>query len=341
MTSDPSALPSDPEGVAHIPVLVKETVFGMRVQPGGLFIDGTIGGGGHTSAILEESAPDGCVLGLDRDPTALRRVRQRLSNAVISDRLLLAHANFSDLIQCIQANSSHTLNFMASDALLLDLGVSSFQLETPERGFAFTQNGPLDMRMDPGQELNADQIVNQWSERELADLIYRYGEEPRSRRIAKFIVQSRPLHSTDELAAIVLKAIGGQRAENRGRGKRAQRNKGKPRIHPATRVFQALRIAVNQELERLSAALPQTLSILKPGGRLAVISFHCLEDRIVKQWMQTEARSYVADPSPPMGGYDREPTLKIITRKPLRPTQAECERNPRSRSARLRIAERI
>ncbi|MBV7330076.1 16S rRNA (cytosine(1402)-N(4))-methyltransferase RsmH [Chloroflexi bacterium TSY] len=341
MTSDTTTIPSDPDGVAHIPVLLEETVSEMRIQSDGIYIDGTIGGGGHTSAILEKSAPNGHVLGLDSDPAALRRVRRRFTSAFSSGRLLLAHANFSDLIQIAQANCSSTLDFMASDAILLDLGVSSFQLETPERGFAFAQNGPLDMRMDPSQDLNADLIVNQWSERDIADLIYRYGEEPRSRRIAKYIVQSRPLHSTDELASVVLTAIGSQGVGNRGRSRRTKWNKEKPRIHPATRVFQALRITVNQELERLSSALLQAASILKRGGRLAVISFHSLEDRIVKQWMQAEARSYVADPSHPMGGYDRVPLLRIITRKPIRPTQAEREKNPRSRSARLRVAERI
>jgi 16S rRNA (cytosine1402-N4)-methyltransferase len=210
--------------------------------------------------------------------------------------------------------------------ILLDLGVSSFQLETPARGFAMLLDGPLDMRFDPQATLTAADIVNTWDERSLADLIYRYGEESHSRRIARCLVQRRPFSTTIELAAAVERAVGGRKGS---------------RTHPATRTFQALRIAVNRELEQLEHVLPQCLQVLAPGGRLAVISFHSLEDRIVKHWMQQEARSYVPDPTLPQGGYPRQPALAVITRKPIEAGAAETAQNPRSRSAKLRIAEKL
>ena len=216
--------------------------------------------------------------------------------------------------------------FVDVDAILLDLGVSSFQLEHGGRGFSFLQDGPLDMRMDPHQNLTAGVIVNEWSETDIADTLYYFGDERKSRRIARNIVANRPIRTTTELADVVQAALGGRRGQ---------------RIHPATRTFQALRIAVNRELEALEAVLPQCVALLKPGGRLSVISFHSLEDRIVKRWMQYEAADFVRDPAHPMGGVAKSPVLRLIVRKPISPSEAEVARNPRSRSARLRIAEKL
>jgi 16S rRNA (cytosine1402-N4)-methyltransferase len=204
--------------------------------------------------------------------------------------------------------------------------VSSFQLQTPDRGFSFSQQGPLDMRFDPEQTPSAAEVVNEWPEQELAELFFRCGEEPQSRRIARYLVQHRPFATTTALAEAIEHAVGGRRGA---------------RLHPATRIFQALRILVNQELQQIEAVLPQALRLLRPGGRLAVISFHSLEDRIVKRWMAEEARIYVADPTHRYGGYERQPTLRILTRKPVMAAADEVNRNPRSRSAKLRVAEKL
>lgn len=305
----------------HIPVLAAEVIEGLQVRPGGSYIDGTLGGGGHTEAILAASAPNGRVLGLDADTAAIERVRTRLAESIAANRLSIHHANFSAMAQIAQAQ-----NFAPVDGILLDLGVSSFQFDTAERGFSLLHDGPLDMRMDPEATLTAAEIVNHWPQEELAAIFYEFGEERKSRRIARAIVNSRPLTGTAELAETVSKAVGGRRGA---------------RIHPATRVFQALRIAVNQELTHLTETLPQCLELLQPGGRLAVISFHSLEDRIVKRWMQDESRTFIPDPVHPMGGYEHTPTLQVVTRKPIAPEPAELESNPRSRSAKLRIAEKI
>jgi len=308
----------------HVPVLLREVLDGLALRPGACVIDATLGGGGHTAAILERSAPDGHVLGLDADPAALDRVRNQLNAAIETGRLTLVQTPFDQM-----ARVAHQHAITAVHAILLDLGLSSFQLESPARGFSFLRNGPLDMRFDPAQPISAADIVNTWSEQELADIIYHHGEERQSRRIARRIVQARPLYTTHELAAVVADAVGSAR-----RGRRPGR------IHPATRTFQALRIAVNHELAQVERTLPQCLDLLQPGGRLAVISFHSLEDRIVKQWMQQEARTYVPDATHPHGGYERNARLQLITRKPITPTPREVEQNPRSRSAKLRIAEK-
>jgi 16S rRNA (cytosine1402-N4)-methyltransferase len=305
----------------HIPVLVDEVITGLNLRSGAQIIDGTLGGGGHTARMLEASAPDGHILGLDADPEAVERVSRLLSAEVASGRLHLIHANFDQIAVIAEQHGFHPV-----DAILLDLGVSSFQIDTPDRGFSFQQDGPLDMRLDPTQPLRAADVVNTWSETDLANLIYEYGEERHSRRIARSLVRQRPFATTSELATAVTRAVGGRQGQ---------------RLHPATRTFQALRIAVNSELERLSQVLPQTLALLRPGGRLAIISFHSLEDRIVKQWMQREARDYVPDPYHPHGGYSRTPTLRIITPKPVTPSDVEIDNNPRSRSAKLRIAQRV
>ncbi len=321
MPANPEPIAPDPEGTVHVPVLLDEVLEGLQVRPGAQIIDATLGGGGHTRHILERSAPNGRVLGLDADPAAIRRVREELAEFVRQGRLLLVHARF-DQIQAVATAQG----FAPVDGILLDLGLSSFQLETPERGFSFARPGPLDMRFDPTQGINAQEIVNSWPEEELADLIYRLGEERRSRRIARYIVANRPIRTTEELARIVEKAVGGRRGQ---------------RIHPATKTFQALRMAVNDELGQLERTLPQCLALLKPGGRLAVIAFHSLEDRMVKRWMRREAMRYVPDPSHPQGGRERTPTLRIVTRRPIRPRPEEVARNPRSRSAKLRIAEKL
>lgn len=312
---------SDPAGAQHIPVLLPEVLDGLQVRPGAWIVDCTAGGGGHTAAMLEQSAPDGRLLALDADPAAIARVTQRLEDEVANGRLVLVQASFEQLERVVGDHG-----FVPVDGILLDLGVSSFQLETPERGFSLMAGGPLDMRFDPAASTSAADIVNAWDERELADLIYRYGEEKQSRRIARYLVQHRPFVTTTELANAIERAVGGRKGS---------------RIHPATRTFQALRIAVNRELDQLEQVLPQCLRVLKPGGRLAVISFHSLEDRIVKHWMQQEARVYVPDPARLEGGYSRQPTVRVITRKPVEAGAAEVAQNPRSRSAKLRIAEKL
>jgi len=316
-----SALTPDPHGTSHVPVLLDEVLDGLNIQPGSRVIDGTLGGGGHTQAILERSQPDGQVLAFDADPAAIRRVSERLAEPVERGRLLLVQSPFEEMSAVARQEQ-----FAPVDAILLDLGISSFQIETPGRGFAFGLEGPLDMRFDPGEGESAADLLNHLPADEIADILYRYGEEHRSRRIAQFIVNNRPIHSTGQLAAIVENAVGGRRGA---------------RTHPATQTFQALRIAVNDELGQLERVLPQTLELLRTGGRLAVISFHSLEDRIVKQWMRDEAQRYVPDPAHPLGGVERRPTVAVITKKPLVPDGAELARNPRSRSAKLRIAERL
>ncbi len=308
-----------PQG--HVPVLLREVLEGLAVGPGKRYIDATVGGGGHTRAILERSAPDGQVLALDADPAAIQRVGTSLADFVDAGRLILVHAFFDQMAQVAQAH-----DFYPVHGILMDLGVSSFQLDEAERGFSFREDAPLDMRFDPTQGPSAADLVNHLSVEELAEILWRYGEERRSRRIARAIVAARPIHTTGQLARIVEQAVGGRRGA---------------RIHPATRTFQALRIAVNDELGRLERALPQALELLTIGGRLAVISFHSLEDRIVKQWMRAEAQDHVPDPAHPTGRVPRTPRLRILTKKPIRPSPEELAANPRSRSARLRIAERI
>ncbi len=285
----------------HVPVLLSEVMAALAPQSDGWYIDCTLGGGGHTEAILEASRPAGRVLALDRDAQAVALTRDRLKS--YSARLLIVNRNFAEVGEVAQAD-----NFTQVEGILLDLGLSSLQLSDESRGFSFQAEGTLDMRFDRTQALSAAEIVNQWPERELADLIYRYGEEPRSRAIARAIVRRRPLRTTTDLAEAVARAV-------RGRG----------RIHPATRTFQALRIVVNDELSALERALPQTVDLLRSGGRLAVISFHSLEDRIVKIFLREQQRAGL---------------LSILTQKPIGASAAEIHMNPRSRSAKLRVAVR-
>ncbi len=307
-------------GLGHIPVLLREVLEGLVVRPGGVYIDGTLGAGGHAEAILAASAPDGRLLGLDRDPQAVTRATARLEP--YGERVTLRHASYVEL-----GTLAREQGFFPVEGVLFDLGFSSLQIAAAERGFAFRLAGPLDMRFDPTSAgPTAADLVNTLPEAELANLLWRYGEEPRSRRIAQAIVAARPLESTGELAEIVAAAV------ERSRGRR---------IHPATRVFQALRIAVNRELESLETALPQAVEALRPGGRLAVITFHSLEDRIVKRFFKQEARGCICPPEAPICTCEHQPTLRLVNRKPLRPSAEELAANPRSRSAKLRVAEKL
>ena len=305
----------------HTPVLMSEVLAALALGPGATWADGTLGGGGQALALLECTAPSGRLLALDADPTALVAAGERLRQALgpgFEQRVTLVHSHFDDLEAVAQRSG-----FSQVDGVLLDLGVSSHQLDTAERGFSFQHGGPLDMRLDPTKGSTAADLLASLDEKELADIIYRYGEERGSRRIARFVAERRrtqPIKTTAELAELVLRAMGGHRGQ----------------IHPATRTFQALRIAVNGELERLEAVLPQAVSLLRPGGRLAVISFHSLEDRIVKQFMRDQS-GYAGGDNPASGPV----RLRIITRKPLVAGEDELRTNPRSRSAKLRVAERV
>ena len=307
------------EAPPHIPVLLDEVMQELDPNPGQRFIDATVGAGGHAAAILEATAPDGRVLALDADPAALNIARQRL--APYGHRVRLVKANFE---QVARIANSH--NFIPAHGILLDLGLSSMQLSVVERGFSFQAEGPLDMRYDPSGPYTAADLVNSLPQDELADMLYRFGEERRSRAIARAIVAARPLHTTRELADVIIRAVGGRR---------------KARIHPATRTFQALRIAVNNELDVLSSALPEMTAILAPGGRLAIISFHSLEDRIVKNFFIQESRDCICPPEQLNCICGHRATLRIITRKPITARSSELSTNPRARSAKLRVAERI
>jgi 16S rRNA (cytosine1402-N4)-methyltransferase len=308
--------------VGHVPVLLNEAIDLLNPHPGGSYLDGTLGGGGHATAILERSSPDGRLLGLDLDPAALQRVAERLSP--FGDRVVLAQDSFADLERVARWNG-----FAPCDGILLDLGLSSFQLAAPERGFAIAAPGPLDMRFNPQANIpTAGDLVNRLSADELTDLFRHFGEEPRARAIARAIVQERgrrPIATTTALAAVVERVSGPRRG----------------RIHPATRVFQALRIAVNGELAALERALPQAIEILRIGGRLVVITFHSLEDRMVKHYFAGLASPCVCPPDFPICVCGRRPTVKLLTRHGLRPSPAEVARNPRSRSATLRAVEKI
>lgn len=304
----------------HKSVLLAEVIQALQPRAGGIYIDGTIGAGGHAAAILEASAPDGQLFGLDRDESALKLAAQQL--AEFGSRLHLVHSNFDQLRQVATQH-----NIPRAHGILLDLGISSMHVDQAERGFSFLTDGPLDMRMDRTAGQTAADLVNHLPEKELADLLYHYGEERQSRRIARAIVKARPIRRTRELAQVIVSAVGG-----RWEG-------GKGRIHPATRSFQALRIAVNDELASLERALPQALDWLQPGGRLAVISFHSLEDRIVKQYFKQESQDCICPPEQPVCICRHKATIDIITKKPITPSLQEIDKNPRARSAKLRVVE--
>ncbi len=301
----------------HEPVLLRETVELLAPGPGKLMVDGTLGGGGHTLPLLEAGAS---VIGLDQDADALAFARARLDEWSGSLRIL--HANFRDLEDVLQRIGAGPL-----DGALLDLGVSSRQLETPERGFSFLRNGPLDMRMDSQCSVTAADLVNNASGSQLEAIFRNFGEEPAARRIAAYLVRerrARPFKDTFDLAQFVERSIGRH-----------------GRVHPATRVFQALRIAVNRELEALSEGLEQFTARLKPGGRLAVITFHSLEDRIVKNFFKTRSALQIDRPEWPEARPNPDLLFKAVTRRPLVASDAEQSRNPRSRSAKLRVVEKI
>ncbi len=293
---------------AHEPVLYEEVLAALSPRSGKKYIDATVGAAGHAVGILERSSLDGRLLGIDLDVDALQLAHKALARYI--SRAVLVQGSFAFL-----GDIARRYGFFPADGVLLDLGLSTMQLTEPERGFSFQLEGPLDMRFDRSADLTAADLVNEVPEAELADLIYHYGEERRSRRIARAIVKARPLRTTTELAEVVARALG-----RRGR------------IHPATRTFMALRIAVNRELEGLAEGLTQAVQSLAPGGRIAVISFHSLEDRIVKWYFREQAAA---------GDGETEPTLKLLKRKPIRPSEAEREGNPASRSAKLRVAEKL
>lgn len=303
--------------LTHAPVLLKEVVEYLAVQPGGRYVDCTTGAGGHARAVLEASSPGGLLLGLDADPVAIEIASENLDQ--FGDSLRLVQANFRDLKRICRRNS-----FVPVHGVLFDLGMSSMQL-ADDRGFSFQVDAPLDMRFGPDQALTADDIVNRYSEHDLADIIWRFGEESASRRVARAIVRNRPVASSADLAAIVSRALPGPRRH----------------IHPATRTFQALRIAVNDELGALEDALGQALDVLGNGGRLVVITFHSLEDRIVKQFFQRESRDCVCPPEQPVCTCDHRATLQVITRRGVIASAEEVALNPRSRSAKLRAAAKL
>jgi len=307
----------------HISVMPGETLDALRPPPGGVFLDGTLGGAGHTALLLERIGASGRVLAIDADPQALARADARLGEAVAAGRLLLRHGNFRQMGELARA-----AGLAPVDGILLDLGLSSDQLAARERGFSFAADGALDMRFDPTSGESAADLVNTRSDVDLADIFWRYGEERFSRPIARRIVEARrqqPITRADELARLAAGVVHGRPGG----------------VHPATRVFQALRIAVNDELGSLEAALPVAVETLRPGGRLAIISFHSLEDRIVKQFFQREQRGCICPPEAPQCVCGRQPRLRIITRHPLAPSEAEVSANPRARSAKLRVAERL
>ena len=303
--------------VHHQPVMVEETLEHLAVKRGGTYIDGTVGEGGHAEAIAGEIGSDGRLLGLDLDDGAVAVARRRLAGAEGSV-LLLKHS-YSHMDEAASDAGVERV-----DGALLDLGLSSLQLEGSGRGFSFRQDEPLDMRFDATEGATAGEIVNTYPQDRLASIIARYGEEPRARAIARAMVQGRPFSSSHQLADVIAGVVGRTR-----------------RVHPATRTFQALRMAVNSELDRLQAGIDSAIGLLKPGGRLVVISYHSLEDRIVKQAFARESRDCVCPPRAPACTCGHAATLRVLTRRPITPSMKEVQANPRSRSARLRAAERL
>lgn len=304
----------------HIPVMLEPCMelLGLDRHPDGVFVDGTLGGGGHTQEILSRTR--GKVLGIDRDWEALRAAGERL--APFGDRFVPLHGNYANI-----ASLLHEAGYDSMNGMLMDLGVSSYQLDNPERGFSFHTDAPLDMRMDQTAPLTAEIVLNTYSEKELARIISLYGEEKWAVRIAKFIVAARPLHTTMDLVRVIDAAVPA-----------AERRKVS---HPARRTFQAIRIEVNSELSLLEPALHDAVSCLKPGGRLVVITFHSLEDRIVKQTFHNLQYPCTCPPKAPVCICGKKPQGFVVTRKPVLPTEEECEINPRSHSAKVRAFEKI
>ena len=307
-----------------MPVMVEEVMQALSPHPGSFQIDVTVGGGGHAARILEATSPDGRLLGLDADAAAIERAADRLAR--FGDRVVLRHANFERL-----AEVAAETGVRQADGVLFDLGLSSYQLAEEGRGFSFMAAGSLDMRFDAASGAPASALLARLSQAELADLLRRYGEEPFAGRIARAVVEARaraPITTARQLAEIVARAAPGAPS-------------GRRRIHPATRVFQALRIAVNRELEVLPVALAAAMDVLRPGGRLVVLSYHSLEDRVVKRFMAAERRGCVCPPEIPICVCGRQPRLRTVGPALRRPDAAEVRANPRARSARLRVAERL
>ena len=303
--------------VHHQPVMVQEVLESLSVTRGGTYIDGTVGEGGHAEAILGLATPEGRLLGLDLDDGALVTAEARLERW--QDSVLLVKRSYSHMDDVASQTDLGQV-----DGVLLDLGLSSFQLEASGRGFSFRQDEPLDMRFDASEGTTAQDIANTYPQDRLTSIIAEYGEEPRARAIARAIVQGRPFSSSDQLADVIAGVAGRTR-----------------RVHPATRTFQALRIAVNSELDRLRAGIDSAIRLLKPGGRLSIISYHSLEDRIVKQAFAHEARNCVCPPRAPACTCEHVASLRLLTRRPINPSMKEVQANPRSRSARLRAAEKL
>ena len=321
----------------HRPALLTEVVGQLGVRPDGWYVDGTVGDGGHAAALLRASAPSGCVLGIDRDPRSLIRAAARLgsfnpgpaespSTPGRPARFIPIQGSYAAMDELARQAWGDAAQ---ADGILLDLGISSRQVDEPGFGGSFQREEPLDMRFDPASDTpTAADLVNTCPERDLARLLAEYGEEPRARAMARALIRRRPLHTTGQLAAVAAEVVG-----NRGGGRR--------RIHPATRVFQALRMAVNDELNQLAAGLTAAVKLLTPGGRLAVISYHSLEDRVVKNFLAQQAAACLCPPGLPVCVCRHQPTLRLVNRRVIRPGAAEVAANPRSRSARLRVAERL
>jgi 16S rRNA (cytosine1402-N4)-methyltransferase len=302
----------------HIPVLSKEVLKGLQTKAGGYYIDCTVGLGGHAKAILQNILPGGRLLGIDVDPEALHIAKNGLRN--YGNAVILVNDNFTNL----EAICSK-YEFQPVDGILFDLGASSWQLDSAQRGFSFQSEAPLDMRFTPGQGPTAAEIINSYSEQELVRVIKEYGEESHSRQIASLIVQNRPIYTTSELARLVKHAL------------RYKYNK----INPATKTFMAFRITVNHELENLKSVLEQVTKLLRSQGRLVVISYHSLEDRIVKQFMKREASDCICPPEALICRCGHKASLRLITKKVIRPSLSEIENNPRSRSGKMRVAEHL
>lgn len=313
----------------HSSVMAKEVIEGLDVKSGGVYVDGTLGGAGHSKLILEASSPDGFLIGIDRDDDALAEAGKVLED--FKDRVVIQKGNFRN-IKSIVATVSKEKEFDGVDGIVFDFGVSSYQLDKTERGFSFLRDARLDMRMDRSEEISAFELVNELSTDELKNIFWNYGEEKKSLTAAKAVVEAReikPIETTLELAGIIEKAIG------------TGSFKGKKKIHPATKVFQALRIAVNDELGSIEEGLKNAMEVIKPGGRICAISFHSLEDRIVKNFFRELERGCICPPAFPVCRCGNKPKVRLVSRKAIKASSEEIESNPRSRSARLRVAEKL
>jgi 16S rRNA (cytosine1402-N4)-methyltransferase len=303
---------------SHQPVLYHESLTYLQPKQAGKYIDGTLGAGGHAEGILRLSGPNGMLLGLDLDDQAIAIATSNL--CYFNDRCVIRKASYSEM-----KDVAMSLGWESVDGVLLDLGLSSMQLDTADRGFSFQKDAPLDMRFNTIQGRTAADLINSLSEKDISNIIWEYSEEPKSRLIAKFIIENRPIYKTKELAELILKAYHGKRGKT----------------HPATRTFQALRIEVNHELEVLKKGLKSALSIVRSGGRIAIITFHSLEDRIVKQYFRRESADCICPPEQLLCTCEHKAALKLITRKAIKPSQEELNNNSRARSAKLRVVEKI